>query len=231
MFSKLFSHQVVSISSRSPGLQHIRLLCPSPSPRVCPWTWANVHCIGDGIQPSQPLSPSSPSAFDLSQHQNLSSESALPIRWPKYWSFSISPMSVQGWFPLRLTGLISFLSRGLSEVFSSTTVQKHQFYHTLPCLWPSFQQRYITTGKTVTLTIRTFVGSHSTDARSLASPHGCWIECETVSLNLTLDVVWGEVEKNSFTSLPGKGGNRWCVPMKKCPTREDLVRSFIALIQ
>ena len=46
----------------------------------------------------------------------------LPIRWPKYWnfSFSVSPSNIQGWFPLGLTGLISFLSRGLSRVFSNT---------------------------------------------------------------------------------------------------------------
>ena len=58
----------------------------------------------------------------------FSSELALLIRWPKYWSFSISPsMSVWSWFPFRLTGLISLRSRGLSRVFSSTTVWKHQF--------------------------------------------------------------------------------------------------------
>ena len=43
-------------------------------------------------------------------------------------SASVLPNSIQGWFPLRLTGLISLLSRGLSRVFSSTTVQKHQFF-------------------------------------------------------------------------------------------------------
>ena len=48
-----------------------------------------VHWIGDAIQPSHPLSSASP-AFNLSQHQGFSSESALPIRWPKYWSFSFS---------------------------------------------------------------------------------------------------------------------------------------------
>ena len=50
----------------------------------------HVHCISDVIQPSHPLTPSSPS-FNLSQHQDLSNESALCIRWPKYWNFSISP--------------------------------------------------------------------------------------------------------------------------------------------
>ena len=50
----------------------------------------HVHCIGDAIQPSPPLMPSSPSALNLSQHQGLSNESAVHIRRPKYCSFSIS---------------------------------------------------------------------------------------------------------------------------------------------
>ena len=58
----------------------------------------------------------------------FSNESTVCIRWPKYWNFSFStvlPMNNQGWFPLGLTGLISLLSKGLSRVFSSTTVRKH----------------------------------------------------------------------------------------------------------
>ena len=63
----------------------------------------------------------------------FSSESIFHLRWPKYWSFfsvSVLPMNIQDWFPLRLTGLISLLSKGLSRVFSNTTVQKHQFFGT-----------------------------------------------------------------------------------------------------
>ena len=61
----------------------------------------------------------------------FSSESVLRIRWPKYWSFSFSfsPSNVyQDWFPLGLIGLIFSQSKGLSRVFSNTTVQKHQFF-------------------------------------------------------------------------------------------------------
>ena len=68
----------------------------------------------------------------------FSSESALCIRWPKYWSFSFSivlPMSIQGWFPLELTGLTSLLSKEFSRVFSYITVQKHQFFSAQPSLW------------------------------------------------------------------------------------------------
>ena len=50
-------------------------------------------------------------------------------------SASVFPMNIQGWFPFRLTGLISLLSQGLSWVFSSTTVRKHQFFGTQPSLW------------------------------------------------------------------------------------------------
>ena len=49
-----------------------------------------VHWVGDAIQPSHPLLSASPPALSLSQHQGLSSESALHITWPKYWSFSFS---------------------------------------------------------------------------------------------------------------------------------------------
>ena len=81
----------------------------------------------------------------------FSNESALHIRWPKYWSFcfiSVLPVNIQGWFPLRLTGLISMQSKGLSIVFFSTTLQKHQF-HTWLLEKPSFdymdfcQQNYV----------------------------------------------------------------------------------------
>ena len=50
-------------------------------------------------------------------------------------SVSVLPMSIQGWFPLRLTGLISVLSKGLSSVFSNTTAWKHQFLGAQPSLW------------------------------------------------------------------------------------------------
>ena len=68
----------------------------------------------------------------------LSNELALHIRWPKYWiSASAVPINIQGWFPLGLTGLISLQSKGLSRIFSSNTVWKHQFFHAQPSLWSS----------------------------------------------------------------------------------------------
>ena len=68
----------------------------------------------------------------------FSNESVLGIRWPKYWSFasaSVLPMNIQDWFPLGLTGLISLQPKGLSRVFSNTTVQKHQFFGAQLFLW------------------------------------------------------------------------------------------------
>ena len=68
----------------------------------------------------------------------FSSELALHIKWPKYWSFisaSVLPMNIQDWFPLGWTGWISLQSKGLSRVFSNTTPQKHQFFGTQLSLW------------------------------------------------------------------------------------------------
>ena len=68
----------------------------------------------------------------------FSSELAFCIRWPKYWSFSLAsvlPMNSQDWFSLRLTGLISLLSKGFSRVFSNTTIRNHQFFSVQPSLW------------------------------------------------------------------------------------------------
>ena len=125
-----FSSSVTSDSLQPHEPQHARPPCPSPPPGVhpnpCPlcWCWC-------AIQPSHPLLSPSPPAPNLSQHQGLSSESALRIRWPKYWSFSfnISPSNEHpGLSPLGWTGWISLQSKGLSKVFSNTTVQKHQFF-------------------------------------------------------------------------------------------------------
>ena len=79
------------------------------------------------------------------------SESALPIRWPKYWSFSfsISPLNeYSGLISLGLTGLISSLSKRWSRVFSSTTIWQYQFFCTQPFLWSS---SHMTTGKSIAL--------------------------------------------------------------------------------
>ena len=95
------------------------------------FTQTHVHWVSDAIQPSHLLSSPSSPTFNLSQHQGLFFESVFHIRWPKYWisaSASDLPMNIQDWFPLGWTGWISLQSKGLSSIFSNTTVQKHQFF-------------------------------------------------------------------------------------------------------
>ena len=119
------------------------------------------HRVGDAIQTSHPLSSSS-STFALSQHQGLFKTSQFfalcgqSIGVPA--STSVLPMNIQDWFPLRWTGQISLKSKGLSRVFSNTTVQKHQFFCTQLSSTVKLSHPYMTTGKTIALTRWTFVG-------------------------------------------------------------------------
>ena len=96
-------------------------------------TQTHVHWVSDVIQPSHPLSSPSSSTFSHAQYQGL-------FQWVSFSSGgqsvgvsaseSVLPKNVQNWFPLGWTGWISLLSKGLSRVFSNTTVQKHQFFGT-----------------------------------------------------------------------------------------------------
>ena len=97
--------------------------------RLPEFAQTHVHWVSDAIQPSYPLLPPSPPAQIFPSIRFFSRESALPIRWPKYWSFnfSISPFN-------EYSGLI-LQSKGLSRVFSNTTVQKHQFFSVQSSLW------------------------------------------------------------------------------------------------
>ena len=121
----------------------------------------HVYWVHDVIQPSRPLSSPSPSAFNPFQHQGLSNESVLCIRWPKYWSFSfsISPSN-------KYSGLISFridwldllavqgtLKSLLQHHSSKATILRHSTFIMVQLSHP-----YMTTGKTIALTIQTFVG-------------------------------------------------------------------------
>ena len=90
-------------------------------------TQAHVHWVGDAIQPS--LSSPSPPAFHLSQHQGLCQFFATGgLSTGVIASASELPMNIQDWSSLGWTGCISLQSKGLSRVFSNTTVQKHQFF-------------------------------------------------------------------------------------------------------
>ena len=127
---------------RPHGMQHARLPCllsPGVCSNPCPLNQWCYLTISFSVAPSPP-------ALNLPGIKIFSSESALHIRWSKYWSFSssISPSNdIQGWFPLRLTGFISLLSKGLSTVFPCTTVRKHQCFSAQPSLWSN---SYICTG-------------------------------------------------------------------------------------
>ena len=125
----LFSHPVVSDSLGLHELQHARPPCPSPSPEVCP---SSLHwCCRPAVTSSDALFSFYP--------QSSPASGSFPMSWlfasvdPNTGaSASVFPMSIQSWFPLRLTGSISLLSKGLSGIFSSTTVRRHQFFGVLP---------------------------------------------------------------------------------------------------
>ena len=124
-----FSHSVVSDSLQAHGMQHTRLPCPSPTPGSCsnsclPSQWCHPT-ISSSVIPfssclqSFPASGSFPmSQFFASGGQSIGASA----------SASVLPMNIQDWFPLGWTGWISLQSKGLSRVFSNTTVQKHQFF-------------------------------------------------------------------------------------------------------
>ena len=92
----------------------------------------HVHWVSDAIHPSRPLSSPSPPTFNLSQYQGLFKWVSSSYQVAKVLEFQLQHQSFQ-WtprFPLGWTGWISLQSKGLSRVFSNTTVQKHQFFCT-----------------------------------------------------------------------------------------------------
>ena len=103
-------------------------------PYLLDFVQTHVCWVDDAIQPSHPLLFSSyPQSFPPLGSFSMSwlfASGGQSIGG----SVSVLPMNIQGWFPLGLTGLIALLSKGLSRVFSSTTVQKHQFFGTQPSL-------------------------------------------------------------------------------------------------
>ena len=125
----------MSDSLQSQEQQHAR---PPIHHQLPEFTQTRVHWVGDAIQPSYPLLSPSPPAFNLFQHQGLFQWVGSSHQVAKILELQLQHQSFQ-WifslFPLGLTGLISLQSKGLSRVFSSTTVQKHQFFGARPSLW------------------------------------------------------------------------------------------------
>ena len=141
------------------GLQHTRPPCPSPTPRVC----SNYMSI-KLVMPSNQLILFHPLLLQPSIFPSIrvfSNESVLPIRWPKYWSFSfnISPSN-------EYSGLISFKMDWLDLLVVQGTLKSLLQYHSSKAsiLWRSafftvqLSHPYMTTGKTIALTRQTFVG-------------------------------------------------------------------------
>ena len=127
----LFSSVTQSCLTLCHGLQHARPLCPSPTPGVysnsCPLSWWYHPTISSSVVPFSSCLQSFPASgsFQMSQFfascsQNIG-VSALR---------SVLSVNIQDWFPLGWTGWISLQSKGLSRVFSNTTVQNHQFFGT-----------------------------------------------------------------------------------------------------
>ena len=125
------SHSVMSNSLRCHWLQYARLPWPSPSPRdysnSCPLHQWCHPTVSSSVIPfsSYPWSFPASGSFPVSW---LFISGGQSIRASA--SASVLPMNIQGWFPLGLTGLIYLLSKGLSRVFSSITIRKHQFFST-----------------------------------------------------------------------------------------------------
>ena len=129
-----FSHSVMSDSLQHRRLQHARPPCPSPTPGVysnsCPLSRWCLPTISSSVIPFSSCLQSFPvlGFFQMSQFFASSIQSIEA-------SSSVLTMNIQDWFPLVLTGWISLQSKGLSRLFSNTTVQKHQFFPTQLSLW------------------------------------------------------------------------------------------------
>ena len=128
------------------------------------WSLLKLMSIGDAIQPSHPLSSPSPPAFNLSQHQVFSNELVLCIRWPKYWSFSFSFSPSSGyselisfqidWFDL--PAVLGIVNNLLQHHSSKTSILWRSVFFMV-----QLSYLFMTTGKTIALTMWTFVSNVS----------------------------------------------------------------------
>ena len=137
LFSVQFSHSVMFDPLQCHGLKHVRLPCPSPTCKACsnscPLSQWCHPTMSSSVTPffcpqSFPTSGSFPVNRLFGSGSQSIGASALA---------SVLSVNIQDWFPLGWTGWISLQPRGLSRVFSNTTVQKHQFFSAQPSLWSS----------------------------------------------------------------------------------------------
>ena len=130
LFSSVqFSHLVMSNSLQTYGLQHARFPCPSPTTRVysnsSPLSWWCHPTISSSVIPVSSCLQSFPASGSVQMSQLFASGGqSIGVSA----SASVLPVNIQAWFPLGWSGWISLQSKGLSRVFSNTTVQKHQFF-------------------------------------------------------------------------------------------------------
>ena len=126
--------RVMSDSLWPHDLQHTRLPCPSLSPgacsNACPLSWWCCPTISSSASPFSFYLQSFPASgsFPVSHLFPSGGQSVTA-------STSVLPVNIQGWFPLGLTSLTSLKSKGLSRIFSNTTVQKHKFFSIQLSLW------------------------------------------------------------------------------------------------
>ena len=128
-----FSCSVVSHSLRPHEPQNSRPPCPSPTPGVhpnpCPLSWWCHPTVSSSVVPFSSCPQSFPASGSLLMSQLFASDGqSIGVSA----STLVLPMNTQDWSPLGWTGWISLQSKGLSRVFSNTTVQKHQFFSTQP---------------------------------------------------------------------------------------------------
>ena len=130
------------------------------------FTQTHAYRVSDAIQPSHPLLLLLVVPFS-SCPQSLPASGSFLMSQPFTWggqnigvsaSASVLAMNIQDWFPSGWTGWISLQPRGLSKVFSNTTVQKHQLFRHSAFFTVQHSHPYMTTGKTTALTRQTFVG-------------------------------------------------------------------------
>ena len=168
------SHQGLGIEQFSSVAQSCLTLCDPmnhstpglPVQHQLPeFTQTHIHWVGDATQPSHPLSSSLPPAPNPSQHQSLFQWVTLHMRWPKYWSFSFSIIPSK-----EIPGLISCRMDWLDLLAVQETLKSLLQHHSSKAsiLWRSaffmvHSHPYMTTGKTVTLTIQTFVSKVVSD--------------------------------------------------------------------
>ena len=154
----MFSHSVMSKTLWLQGVQHTRLPCPSPSPGACsnscpPSQWCYPTILPSVIPFSCLQSFPESGSFPMSQAFASGSQSIGASA-----SASLLPMDIQGWFPLRWTGLISLQTKGtLKSLFQNHNL-KALIVQCLAYFMVQLSHSYMTTRKTISLTIWTFVG-------------------------------------------------------------------------